>query len=400
MATTSLDLYDVESLFTDDERMVRDTVRSWVQDRVLPHIESWAWEGRFPLELVREMASLGLFGAVWNEYGLPGLSHVAYGLVMQELERGDSGLRSFASVQSALVMHPIMTWGSREQKDFWIPRLARGEAIGCFGLTEPDFGSNPGAMRTRARRSGERWVLNGEKAWITNGAIADVAVVWAKDDTGDVRGFLVERGTPGFATYEHNGKYSLRASVTSQLALSDCVVLETDRLPLANGLKCPLSCLTQARYGISWGALGSALATFHAALDYAKVRKQFGERPIACHQIIQDRLAWMANEITKGQLLVWRLGQLKQAGNATFVQVSQAKRNSCWVARECARLAREILGANGIVNEYPVMRHLMNIESVYTYEGTHDMHTLILGEHLTGIPAFMPPVEVQAGRGQ
>ncbi len=392
MAMQSLDLYGLEDLYTDEERMARDTVRAWVRERVLPHIEGWAWEGRFPKELVPEMAELGLFGSTFKEYGLPGLSNVAYGLVMQELERGDSGLRSCVSVQSALVMYPIMTWGSQAQRDRWIPQLARGAAIGCFGLTEPDFGSNPGAMRTRARLDGDRWVLSGEKAWITNGSIADVAVVWAKDEGGIVRGFLVERGTPGFSTVEHKGKYSLRASVTSQLVLADCRVAESDRLPDAQGLACPLSCLTQARYGIAWGALGSALATFHAALEYATTRTQFGGAPIASHQIIQERLVWMANEITKGQLMVWRLGRLKDSGDATFVQVSQAKRNSCWVARECARLAREIHGANGIVNEFPVMRHLMNIESVYTYEGTHDMHTLILGEHLTGIPAFMPPV--------
>ena len=391
MAHESLDLFAVDHLFTDEERLVRDTVRDWVRRRVLPHIEAWAWDGHFPRELVPEMARLNLFGATFREYGLPGLSNVGYGLVMQELERGDSGLRSFVSVQSALVMYPIMTWGSQEQKDHWIPLLARGEAIGCFGLTAPDFGSNPGAMRTRARRDGDGWLLLGEKAWITNGSVADVAVVWAKDDDGIVRGFLVNKGTPGFSTVEHRGKYSLRASVTSQLVLSDCRVPETDRLPMVAGLKCPLGCLTQARYGIAWGALGSALATFHAALDYARTRKQFGDRPIASHQLVQERLVWMANEITKGQLMVWRLGRLKDEGKATFVQVSQAKRNSCWVARECARLAREIHGANGVVNEFPVMRHLMNIESVYTYEGTHDMHTLILGEHLTGIPAFMPP---------
>ncbi|MGE5236900.1 MAG: acyl-CoA dehydrogenase family protein [Acidobacteriota bacterium] len=393
MARTLLDLYQVEELYADEERLIRDTVRDWVDERVLPHIETWAWEARFPLELVPEMASLGLFGSTFTAYGLPGLSHVAYGLVMQELERGDSGLRSFVSVQSALVMYPIMTWGSRAQQDRWIPRLARGEAIGCFGLTEPDFGSNPAGMLTRARRDGDSWVLNGAKAWITNGSIADVAVVWAKDDGGVVRGFLVERGMPGFETLEHKGKYSLRASVTSQLAFSDVRVPEGNRLPDAAGLRCPLSCLTQARYGIAWGALGSALATCHAALDYAATRKQFGDRPIASHQIVQEKLVWMANEITKGQLMVWRLGRLKDQGRATFVQVSQAKRNSCWVARECARLAREIHGANGVVNEYPVMRHLMNVESIYTYEGTHDMHTLILGEHLTGIPAFMPPQE-------
>ena len=393
MPAASLDLFAIEELLDDEERMVRDTVRNWVRERVMPHIEAWAWEERFPRDLVAEMARLNLFGATLREYGLPGLSNVAYGLVMQELERGDSGLRSFVSVQSALVMHPIATWGSPAQRDRWLPLLAQGRAIGCFGLTEPDFGSNPGAMRTRARRDGDGWVLNGEKAWITNGSIADVAVVWARDDEGVVRGFLVERGAPGFATVDHRGKYSLRASVTSQLVFSDCRVPEDDRLPGAVGLKCPLGCLTQARYGIAWGALGSALATFHAALDYAKARVQFGGRPIASHQIIQERLVWMANEITKGQLMVWRLGRLKDEGKATFVQVSQAKRNSCWVARECARLAREIHGANGVVNEFPIMRHMMNIESVYTYEGTHDMHTLILGEHLTGIPAFMPPSE-------
>jgi glutaryl-CoA dehydrogenase len=391
MPLESLDLYEVEQLYREEERIVRDTVRAWVRERVLPHIEAWAWEGRFPLELVPEMAGLALFGPTFTEYGLPGLSNVGYGLVMQELERGDSGLRSFVSVQSALVMYPIMTWGSDEQKDRWIPLLAAGKAIGCFGLTEPDFGSNPGAMRTRARREGDGWVISGEKAWITNGSIADVAVVWAKDEGGVVRGFLVEKGTPGFSAVEHKGKYSLRASVTSQLVLAECRVPETGRLPGAAGLACPLSCLTQARYGIAWGALGSALATFHAALEYSKSRTQFGGAPIASHQIVQEKLVWMANEITKGQLMVWRLGRLKDEGEATFVQVSQAKRNSCWVARECARLAREIHGANGIVNEFPVMRHLMNIESVYTYEGTHDMHTLILGEHLTGIPAFMPP---------
>jgi len=388
MALPSLDLLCVEELYTEEERMVRDTVRAWVSERVLPHIEEWAWEGRFPRELVPEMAELSLLGSTLSEYGLPGLSNVAYGLVMQELERGDSGLRSFVSVQSALVMHPIMTWGSQAQKDRWIPLLARGRAIGCFGLTEPDFGSNPGGMRTRARRDGDGWVLSGEKAWITNGSIADVAVVWAKDADGVVRGFLVERGTPGFSTVEHRGKYSLRASVTSQLVFSDCRVPEESRLPAASGLKCPLGCLTQARYGIAWGALGSALATFHAALDYAKTRTQFADRPIASHQIIQERLVWMANEITKGQLMVWRLGRLKDEGKATFVQVSQAKRNSCWAARECARLAREIHGANGVVNEFPVMRHLMNIESVYTYEGTHDMHLLIVGEEVTGLSAF------------
>jgi glutaryl-CoA dehydrogenase len=393
MARRTLDLLGVEELLTEEERLVRDTVRVWVDERVLPEIERWAWEGTFPRHLIPEMAKLDLFGATISEYDLPGLSNVAYGLVMQELERGDSGLRSFVSVQSALVMYPIVTWGSREQKDTWIPRLARGEAIGCFGLTEPDFGSNPGGMRARARRDRDAWVLSGEKAWITNGSVADVAVVWAKDDEGAIRGFLVEKGTPGYSTVEHEGKYSLRASVTSQLVLTDCRVPDTNRLPEAMGLKCPLSCLTQARYGIAWGALGSALATFHAALDYSQTRTQFGGKPIASHQLVQQKLVFMADEITKGQLLVWRVGRLKDENRASYVLVSQAKRNSCWVARECARLAREIHGANGVCNEYPVMRHLMNIESVYTYEGTHDMHVLILGEHLTGIPAFLPPQE-------
>jgi glutaryl-CoA dehydrogenase len=388
-----LDLMGIEELLAEDERLARDTVADWVRERVMPHIEVWAYEGVFPRELLPEMAELGLFGATYTEYGLPGLSSVAYGLVLQELERGDSGLRSFVSVQSALVMYPILRFGSQEQKDRWIPALAAGKAIGCFGLTEPDFGSNPGGMRTRARRQGDGWVLNGEKAWITNGNLADIAVVWAKDDGGEVRGFLVERGTPGFSAVEHKGKYSLRASVTSQLVLQDVALPDSARLPEAVSLKAPLACLTQARYGIAWGTIGAALAVFHAALDYSKVRVQFGGKPIAAHQLVQEKLVWMANEITKAQLLVWRLGRLKDAGAMTHVQVSLAKRNSCWVARECAKLAREILGANGIVNEYPVMRHLMNLESVYTYEGTHDIHTLVLGKHLTGIGAFEPGPE-------
>lgn len=388
-----LDLLGIEELLSEDERAARDAVGRWVDERVLPGIEQWAYEGRFPRELVPEMAELGLFGASYTEYGLPGLSSVAYGLVLQELERGDSGLRSFVSVQSALVMYPILRFGSPEHKDRWIPALAEGRAIGCFGLTEPDFGSNPAGMRTRARRRGNGWVLAGEKAWITNGNLADVAVVWARDDEGEVRGFLVARGTPGFSAVEHKGKYSLRASVTSQLVLEDVELPDTARLPGAQGLKAPLACLTQARYGIAWGTLGAALAVFGAALDYAKVRVQFGGKPIAAHQMVQEKLVWMANEISKAQLLVWRLGRLKDEGKLTHVQVSLGKRNSCWVARECAKLAREILGANGVVNEYPVMRHLMNLESVFTYEGTHDIHTLVLGRHLTGLGAFEPGPE-------
>ena len=386
------DLYHIDGLLTEEERMVRDTVHRWVQDRVMPSIEEWAWEGTFPLDLVPEMGELGFLGSSFSDYDLPGLSSVAYGLINQELERGDSGMRSFASVQSALVMYPILTWGSEEQKERWIPALARGEAIGCYGLTEPDFGSNPGGMRTRAVRDGDSWVLNGEKAWITNGSISDVAVVWAKTADG-IRGFLVERGTPGFSRIEHKGKYSLRASVTSQLVFEDCRIPADSILPKTTGLKNPLMCLTQARYGIAWGAIGSAIATFSAALDYVTTRTQFRERPIGSHQIQQQKLVWMYNEIVKGQLLVLQLGRMKDAGTFSHQAVSLAKRNNVWVARECARLAREMHGANGIVNEYPIMRHLMNIESVYTYEGTHDVHTLVLGEYLTGIPSFNPPMD-------
>ncbi len=385
-----LDLYHIDALLTDEERMIRDTVRQWAADRVLPHIEEWAWNEHFPIELVPEMAKLGLLGANYPDYDLPGLGGVGYGLINQELERADSGLRSFVSVQSALVMYPILQWGSKEQKDRWIPRLGHGEAIGCFGLTEPDFGSNPGAMRTTAVQDGQEWVLNGEKAWITNGSIADIAVVWARTP-GGVRGFLVERGTPGFTAVDHHGKYSLRASVTSQLVFEDCRIPADAILPGTTGLKNPLMCLTQARYGIAWGALGSAMATFSAARDYAVSRIQFGGRPIAAHQLQQEKLVWMYSEIVKGQLLVLQLGRMKDAGTMTHQAVSLAKRNNVWVARECAKLAREIHGAAGIVNEYPIMRHLMNIETVYTYEGTHDIHTLILGQYLTGIPAFDPP---------
>jgi glutaryl-CoA dehydrogenase len=320
------------------------------------------------------------------------LNAVAYGLINQELERADSALRSFVSVQTSLVMYPILQWGSQAQKDRWIPALGRGEAIGCFGLTEPDFGSNPGGMRTRAERDGDGWILNGEKAWITNGSIADVAVVWARTPDG-IRGFLVERGSEGFSTVEHKGKYSLRASVTSQLVFQDCRVPADALMPGTDGLKNALMCLTQARYGIAWGALGSAMATFGAALDYAATRVQFKGRPIAAHQLQQDKLVWMYNEILKGQLLVLRLGRLKDQGKLRPEAVSLAKRNNVSIARDCARLAREIHGANGIVNEYPIMRHLMNLETVWTYEGTHDIHTLVLGHYLTGIPAFDPPAE-------
>jgi glutaryl-CoA dehydrogenase len=392
MSYNGADYLEFDSLLNEEQRLVRDTVQDWVAERVLPIIEDAAWEGRFPRELVPDMVRMQLFGATISDYGLPGLDNISYGLIMQELERGDSGLRSFVSVQSALVMFPIHSYGSQEQKDRWIPKLADGSAIGCFGLTEPDFGSNPGAMRTVARKDGDSYILNGAKAWITNGSIADVAVVWAKLD-GVVRGFLVERGTKGFSTFEHRGKMSLRASVTSQLAFEDCRVAADAILPGVQGLKGPLSCLTQARYGIAWGAIGSAMATYQAALEYSKSRKQWKDRPIASHQLVQERLAWMITEITKGQLLAWKLGKMKDEKTMKPHHVSMAKRNNVWTARECAKLARETLGANGVVNEYPVFRHLANIESVYTYEGTHDIHTLVIGEAVTGIAAYNPPVE-------
>ena len=392
MSSPSVDYLDCDSLFTEEQRLVRDTVRSWVDEKVLPIIEEAAWEGRFPKELIPDMAAMNLFGSTITDYGLPGLDNVAYGLITQELERGDSGLRSFVSVQSALVMYPIYTFGSQQQKDRWIPKLAHAEAIGCFGLTEPDFGSNPARMRTTAKKDGDSYVLNGAKAWITNGSIADVAVVWAKLD-GVIRGFLVEKGTKGFSTFEHKGKMSLRASVTSQLAFEDCRIPAENILPGVEGLRGPLSCLTQARYGIAWGSIGSAMATYQAALDYAKSRKQWKDRPIAAHQLVQERLAWMVTEITKGQLLAWKVGTMKNDKTMKPHHVSMAKRNNCWVARECAKLARETLGANGVVNEYPVFRHLANIESVYTYEGTHDIHTLVIGEAVTGIAAYNPPME-------
>ncbi len=389
-----VDFMEFDSLLSEEERLARDTVRQFVDDRIQPIIEECHEQGRFPVELVPEMAALNLFGATISDYGLPGLGNVAYGLIMQELERGDSGLRSFVSVQSALVMYPIFTFGSQEQKDRWIPALASGEAIGCFGLTEPDFGSNPGGMRTTARRDGSHWVLNGAKQWITNGTLADVAVVWAKAEDG-IRGFLIEKGTPGYTSADQHGKFSLRASVTSELGFHDCRIPAENLLPRTGGLKSPLMCLNQARYGIAWGALGAAMDCYTTALDYAKTRLQFGGQPIACHQLVQEKLVWMISEITKGQLLALQVGRLKDAGRVRHQHISMAKRNNVWMARESAKLAREILGGNGIVNDYPVIRHMLNIESVYTYEGTHDIHTLIVGESITGIAAFNPPERSQ-----
>jgi glutaryl-CoA dehydrogenase len=385
-----VDFLDLDPLLSEEERLARDTVREFVDDRVTPIIEECHREGRFPNELVPELGALNLFGATIDEYGLPGLNNVAYGLIMQELERGDSGLRSFVSVQSALVMYPIYTFGSKEQRDRWIPALASGEAIGCFGLTEPDFGSNPSGMRTTARRDGDGWVLNGAKQWITSGTLADVAVVWARTDEG-IRGFVVEKGTPGFTATDQHGKFSLRASVTSELGFHDCRIPADAILPGTEGVKNALMCLNQARYGIAWGGLGAAMECYTTALDYAKQRLQFGGQPIACHQLVQDKLVWMLSEITKGQLLALQLGRLKDRGKIKHYQVSLGKRNNVWVARECARLAREVLGANGIVDDYPVIRHMLNIESVFTYEGTHDIHALIIGEAITGIPAYNPP---------
>jgi len=382
----ALDYYQVDSLLTEEERLIRDTIRSFVSEQVLPRIEKHFREGTFPKELVPQLAELGTFGSSLQGYGCAGLGPVAYGLIMQELERGDSGLRSFVSVQGGLVMYPIHAFGSEEQKEKWLPAMARGEKIGCFGLTEPDFGSNPSGMLTRAVKKGDRYVLNGTKAWITNGTIADVAVVWAKLD-GEIQGFLVERGTPGFTSKDHEGKFSLRASVTSELAFQDCSIPLDNRLPKAEGLKAALSCLNQARYGIAWGVIGSALAVFDEALEYSKTRIVF-DKPVAGFQLQQRKLVWMATEITKGQLLCLQLGRMKEAGKATPQQVSLAKMNNCHVARECAKLGREILGANGVTDEYQVGRHLCNIESVYTYEGTHDIHTLIVGQDLTGIAAF------------
>jgi glutaryl-CoA dehydrogenase len=392
MPFQGVDFYDSDSLLSEEERAVRDTVRRWVDDAVMPIIGEHYVQGTFPLELVPAMAGLGLFGAnLPEEYGCAGLNNVAYGLIMQELERGDSGLRSFASVQGALVMYPIFTFGSEEQRKRWLPQLASGELVGCFGLTEPDFGSDPGGMITTARETPDGWVLNGAKMWITNGSTAKVAIVWAKtgtlDDPKSIRGFIVPTDTKGFAAKDQKGKLSLRASDTSELVLQDVTLPKDAILPKSGGLRSPLMCLTQARYGIAWGAVGAAMACFDEAVRYAKTRVMFG-KPIGRFQIQQQRLADMLTEITKAQLLCIQLGRLKDRGDVTPEQVSLAKRNNVSMAAEIAREARRLLGANGILAEYQAMRHMENLESVYTYEGTHDVHTLVLGQAITGLDGF------------
>ncbi|MGE5681908.1 MAG: acyl-CoA dehydrogenase family protein [Bacillota bacterium] len=384
---TGVDYFNTDSLLSQDELLVRDSIREFVSSEVVPVIEQFNRRSEFPRDLIPKMGELGIFGATLpQKYGCAEMNNVAYGLVMQELERGDSGVRSFASVQSALVMYPIYTFGTDEQKDKWLPELAAGSKIGCFGLTEPDFGSNPGGMITKAEKVQGGYRINGAKMWITNGTIADVAVVWAKLD-GVVSGFLVERGMRGFNAPEMKGKHSLRASVTSELIFEDVFIPEENRLPKASGLKSPLMCLNQARYGIAWGVVGAMMTCYDTALNYAKSRIQFG-KPIAAYQLTQEKLVYMLTEITKAQLMNLQLGRMKDNGSLKHTHVSMAKRNNCEKALEIARISREILGANGILDEYPVMRHAANLESVKTYEGTHEMHTLIIGEDITGFSAF------------
>ncbi len=381
------DLYNIDHLLSEEERMVRDTVRQFVRDRVLPIIGEHFEAGTFPRTLIPEVAELGLLGMHLQGYGCAGLSAVCYGLACQELEAGDSGLRSFVSVQGSLAMYPIYAFGSEEQKQRWLPGMAKGEIIGCFGLTEPDFGSDAAGMITSARRDGDSYILNGAKMWITNGSIADVAVVWAKAEDG-VRGFLVERGTPGFITNDIHHKLSLRASITSELHFDECRIPATSMLPNIRGMRGPLSCLNEARFGIAWGATGAARACYEMALEYAKSRIQF-KKPIASFQLVQQKLAIMATELVKGQLLALQLGRLKDEGLLHPVQISVAKRNNVREAIKTAREARTVLGANGITLEYPISRHMNNLESVFTYEGTDDIHTLIIGQAITGINAFV-----------
>jgi glutaryl-CoA dehydrogenase len=384
---SGVDYLHIDSQFSEQELLVRQTARQFVEDRVVPVVREAFREGRFPKQLIPELGRLGFLGANLEGYGCAGMNNVEYGLVMQELERGDSGVRSFASVQGGLVMYPILTFGSDEQKNRWLPKLATGEAIGCFGLTEPGFGSNPAGMLTRARPDGNEWIINGEKTWITNGSAADVAIVWARTDEG-IRGFLVERGTPGYTASDLHGKLSMRCSITSSLSLADCRVPASNMLPCAKGLKAALSCLTQARYGIGWGVIGAAMDCYETARQYSITRKQFDNRPIASHQLVQEKLAWMITEITKAQLLALHAGRLKDQDKIEPAHISMLKRNNVAMALECARLSRDLLGANGIMDEYPIMRHMCNLETVKTYEGTDHIHALVIGERVTGIPAY------------
>ena len=382
------DFFQIDDLFSEDERQVRDTVRDFVSREIIPIVDDCFVNDRFPKELIPGLAALGVFGPTIDGYGCAGLNATSYGLIMQELERGDSGLRSFVSVQSSLCMHPIHAYGTDEQKNKYLPKMAKGELIGCFGLTEPDFGSNPAGMITRARKDGSHYVLNGSKMWITSGSIADLAIVWAKvPENGDrIHGFIVEKGTPGFEARDIHKKFSLRASVTSELSFQDCRVDASQMLNVV-GLKGPVGCLFNARFGISYGVLGAAMACYTEALNYAKTRVQF-DKPIAGFQLVQAKLANIFTEITKAQLLAYRLGRLKDAGQATVQQVSMAKMNNVAMALNTARVCRDILGGSGITHEYQVGRHMLNLESVITYEGTDDIHRLILGEHITGIAAF------------
>jgi glutaryl-CoA dehydrogenase len=385
-----VDFIEFDSLLSDDERLVRGSTRQYIEDNLIPIIEQCNRDGRFPKELIKPFGEMGFYGASLKGYGCAGMSNVEYGLVMQELERGDSGVRSFVSVQSALCMYPIYEFGSDAQKEKYLPKMATGEVLGCFGLTEPQFGSNPGGMLTRAKKVGNEYVLNGEKMWITSGTIAHIAIIWAKveDEANKIRGFIVETDRPGFSAFDVHGKWSLRASVTSGLAMQDVRIPAENLLPKSGGLKSPLMCLNQARYGIAWGGIGAAMSCYDTALQYSLERKQFRNQPIASHQLVQEKLVWMISEITKGQLLVLQVGRLKDQGKAEHYHISMAKRNNIWMALECARLARDVLGANGIADDYPIMRHMMNLESVKTYEGTHDIHTLVIGARVTGIDAF------------
>ena len=382
------DYYNISDFLSDEELLIQQTAFDFVKTEFLPLINEHYEKGTFPLELISKLGDLGFLGSSLPvESGGAGVTNIAYGLILHELERGDSGLRSFASVQGALVMYPIHAFGSSEQRTKWLSDLGRGVKIGCFGLTEPNFGSNPGGMATACKKDGDDWIINGSKMWITNGSIADIAIIWAKDEEGIIRGFILEKGMKGFTSNDIHGKLSLRASITSELSMVDVRVPDSSRLPNIEGLKGPLSCLTQARYGIAWGMLGAAVDCYNTALEYAKERKQFS-KPIAGYQLTQAKLAEMLTKITEAQLMVYRLGQLKDQGKMSFQQVSMAKRNNCAIARDIAKISREILGGNGITIDYSPIRHMANIESVYTYEGTHEMHTLIIGEDVTGLPSY------------